>query len=154
MTTTNQGRARVRRTPDRETLLALAEQELSNKEIAEKYGVTTEAVRQAYLREGLTPPKAGSRMRHQDFIPWKHIRSDHAGDMLVRRLRYYSKRMQGKPLRNQESRLLDDWLAFMDGENRWGVPLSVHYSRTEGFWLEPRQPGDRNYIHPPASGQE
>jgi hypothetical protein len=73
--------------------------------------------------------------------------------VIARRLRAYSKRQQGKPLSDTESRLLDDWMKFMDGGNSLGIPLSVHYDRSddEGFWLEPRQPGDRDYISPPVA---
>jgi hypothetical protein len=71
---------------------------------------------------------------------------------MARRLRAYSRRQQGYPLDATEGRLLDEWIDYMDGGNTWGVPLSVHYERTdpEGFWLEPRRDGDRDYISPPA----
>ncbi|MGI4764818.1 MAG: hypothetical protein ACRYGP_07095 [Janthinobacterium lividum] len=40
----------------------------------------------------------------------------------------------------------------MDGDNSYELALSVHYDRKdpEGFWLEPKHPGDRDYVHAPA----
>lgn len=141
--------ASVRKLPDDGELLKLAESGLTNREIGEKYGTTGEAVRQALARIGYT---RDTRPTHAYYLPWR-IRSDHAGDVLARRLRAYSKRQQSKPLSETESRLLDEWVKFMEGGNSFGVPLSVHYDRTddEGFWLEPRQPGDRDYISPPEA---
>jgi len=142
--------ASVRKLPGIELLLEHVEQGLTNREIADRYGVTGEAVRQALERGGYRRPN--SRPSHHDFIPWK-VRADHVGDVLARRLRAYSKRQQGKPLTDTESRLLDEWTRFMEGDNSLGLPLSVHYDRTDedGFWLEPRQNGDSHYISPPMS---
>jgi hypothetical protein len=71
--------------------------------------------------------------------------------VLARRLRAYSKRQQGRKLLTSEARLLDEWIQFMEGGNAAGLPLAVHYDRTDaqGFWLEARRPGDRDFIHPP-----
>lgn len=138
----------VRKLPPGDVLLDMAAT-MTNAEIGDQYGVTAEAVRQALAREGFR--RSPDRPSHGRYIPWK-VRADHTGDVLARRLRSYSKRQQGKPLNETEERLLDDWLRFMDGGNAFGVQLSVHYDRydEEGFWLEPRQPGDRDYISPPA----
>jgi hypothetical protein len=140
----------VRKLPTGEALVRHAADGMTNKEIGELYGVTGEAVRQALEKAGFT--RDNPRPSHAYYIPWK-VRADHVGDVLARRLRAYSKRQQGKQLTETESRLLDEWLKFMDGGNSQGVPLSVHYDRTddEGFWLEPRQYGDRDYISPPMS---
>lgn len=137
----------LRKLPDDGELLKLAESGLTNREIGERYGTTGEAVRQALAKIGFA---RDSRPTHAQYLPWK-LRSDHAADVLARRLRAYSKRQQGKPLSETESRLLDEWIRFMEGGNSFGVPLSVHYDRSddEGFWLEPRRPGDRDYISPP-----
>ena len=139
----------TRRLPDSEVLVRHASEGLTNKEIGEIYGVTGEAVRQALEKAGFTRSDNG-RPSHAYYLPWK-VRADHVGDVLARRLRAYSKRQQGKPLKDTEARLLDEWVKFMDGGNSLGVPLSVHYDRSDedGFWLEPRQPGDRDYISPP-----
>lgn len=143
--------ASARKLPACDVLLRHVEQDrMSNREIADRYGVTGEAVRQALEKGGFRRPT--TRPSHAHYIPWK-VRADHVGDKLARRLRAYSKRQQGKPLTDTESRLLDEWLKFMEGDNSLGVPLSVHYDRTDedGFWLEPRAPGDRDYISPPLS---
>jgi hypothetical protein len=141
--------ASVRKLPEDTELLRLAESGLTNREIGDQHGTTGEAVRQALARMGYT---RDTRPTHAYYLPWR-IRSDHAGDVLARRLRAYSKRQQGKPLTETEGRLLDEWIRFMDGGNALGVPLSVHYERSddEGFWLEPRRNGDRDFISPPEA---
>lgn len=123
---------------------------MSISEIGDKYGVTGEAVRMAYKRNGVELPR--ERNDHARFLPWR-IRADHAHDLVARRLRALSKREQGGTLKESEEKLLDEWLEWMDGANSHGIPLSVHYDRTdpEGFWFEPRKPGDRDYISPPKA---
>lgn len=137
-----------RKLPEDSELVKLADEGLTNREIGERYGVTGEAVRQRLAAAGYIRQ---NRPTHAYYIPWGPIRSDHAGHLLVRRLRSYSKRQQGKPLSETESRLLDEWIKYMEGGNKWGLPMAVHYDRhdDEGFWLEPRQHGDRDYISPP-----
>lgn len=142
--------ASIRKLPSDDVLLRLAcEEGLSNKDIALRYGTTGEAVRQALAKVGFR--RQPERPSHARYLPWT-VRADHVGDLLARRLRMASKREQGRPMTESENRLLDDWIAFMEGGNSYGVPLSVHYDRNddEGFWLEPRRPGDRDFIHPPA----
>lgn len=140
--------ASVKRLPMDSVLIEHAESGMTNREIGELYGTSGEAVRQALQRAGYQRPD--SRASHAYYLPWK-IRADHISDVLARRLRLYSKRQQGKSLNETEARLLDEWVRFMEGDNDYSVPLAVHYSRTdeEGFWLEPRKPGDRDYISPP-----
>lgn len=139
-----------RKLPDVEVLLDEAQQGLTNQEIGDKYGTTGEAVRQALAKAGYR--RGPERPNHGRYLPWR-IRADHVGDVLARRLRAYSKREQGKPLTETERRLLEEWIKFMDGGNSHGLPLSVHYDRSDpdGFWLEPRQPGDRDFISPPMA---
>jgi hypothetical protein len=139
-----------RKLPDAGVLLEHAQQGMTNIEIGERYGTTGEAVRQALAKSGYG--RSAERPNHGRFLPWR-IRADHVGDVLARRLRALSKKEQGKSLTDSEARLLEEWIKFMDGGNEAGVPLSVHYDRLddEGFWLEPRQPGDRDYISPPTT---
>jgi hypothetical protein len=133
--------------PDDKTLARLVKQGLTNKAIGELYGATGEAVRQKLLALGL---RQQERPSHAQYLPWR-IRADHVGHVLARRLRAYSKRQQLIELSEIESRRLDEWLKFMDGGNRWGLPMSVHYDRNDpdGFWLEPRAATDRDYIAAP-----
>lgn len=140
-----------RKLPSDDVLAGYAEQGMSNREIGNLYGTSSEAVRQALVRAGISKPE---RPSHARYLPWR-IRADHVGHTLARRLRAYSKRVQGRHLAEGEARLLEEWLAFMDGGNRWGLPMSVHYDRNDpqGFWLEPRQPGDRDYISPPQGAE-
>lgn len=140
----------VRKLPEIDVLLEHVSKGLTNQEIGDLYGTTGEAVRQQLAAAGVR--RSESRPSHARYIPWK-VRGDHVGDVIARRLRSYSKRQQGKPLTDTEARLLDEWIAFMEGANSFGVPLSVHYDRNddEGFWLEPRKPGDRDFISPPVA---
>lgn len=139
-----------RKLPEQEELRRLAITEgLNNQEIGKLYSVSGEAVRQALVQAGIERPNHEAPISHGHYIPWK-IRADHTSDVLARRLRSYSKMKQRKPLSDTEKRLLDAFLVFMDGENPDGIPQSVHYDRYEGWWLEPRQPGDRDYIHLPT----
>ena len=145
--TGRQAMAATRKLPSEDVLGRLAGAGMSNKEIGEKYGTTDEAVRQAMVKYGIRSGPV--RPSHAKYLPWR-IRADHVGDVLARRLRAYSKRQQGWPLSETESRLLDEWLKYMDGDNPYRLPASVHYDRSRGFWLEPRQDGDRDYISPPT----
>lgn len=142
--------ASARKLPQDDVLISHVQSGMTNRDIGNMYGTSGEAVRQALARAGYEREEHLRRPSHAQFIPWK-LRGDHIGDVLARRLRSYSKHKQGKALSEQEERLLDGWIKFMDGANSYGIPLSVHYSRAdeEGFWLEPRQPGDRDYISPP-----
>jgi hypothetical protein len=142
---------RNRRLPSLEVVQALVDEGLSNREIGERYSVTGEAVRQLLERHGVRRPH--ERTSHGTYIPWR-IRADHGSDVIAKRLRAYSKRQQGVPLTEKDSRLLDGWIEYMNGANPFGVELSVHYDRNdpEGFYLKPRVSGDRDFIHPPQSG--
>lgn len=137
----------ARKLPEISVLLEHLKQGWDNQQIADHYGVTREAVRQQLQKHGIKSPR--ERADHGRYIPWR-VRLDHAGDYLVKRLRSYSRRQQGWPLSEAESRLLDEWIEVMEGANRWGVPLSVWYSREDGFWVDPRRPGDRDFIHVPG----
>ena len=139
----------ARKLPDCDQLAKhLHEDKMSLKEIALRYGTTPEGVRQALERCGIH--RGPKRPSHAKYMPWR-VRADHVGDVLARRLRSYSKRQQGLPMSDTDKRLLDEWLAYMDGANQWGIPLAVHYDRRDdaGWWLEPRRPEDRDYIHAP-----
>ena len=138
---------RNRKLPSLEVVKALVDEGLSNTDIGAKYNASGEAVRQLLERHGIH--REHGRTSHSRFMPWR-IRADHANDVLAKRLRAYSKRVQGTPLSEKDSRLLDQWIEYMNGANALGVPLSVHYDRrdNDGFWLEPAVPGDRDFIHP------
>lgn len=131
--------------PDDATLRRHVSDGMTNKEIGDLYGATGESVRQQLAKIGVERPK---RPNHGKYLPWR-IRADHTGHLLARRLRAWSKKCQGWPMTESDSRLLDEWVEWMNGANRWGLPMAVHYDRSEqeGFWLEPARPGDENYIH-------
>lgn len=141
-----------RKLPDDDKLRKLACEGRTTREIAEMYGVSYEAVRQHLISLGVRPQRLPGKIVHEQYVPWRHMNSAHQRHILIRRLRDYSRRQQGKTLSVTNERLLDEWIEYMDGNNPWGVPLSVHYSRQdpEGFWTEPRREGDRDYIHPPS----
>jgi hypothetical protein len=138
------------RLPDISVVLKLLADGMSNRQIGERYEVSGEAVRLALKRHGVQLPRL--RNNHAQYIPW-HVRSDHANDALVCRLRIYSKHRQGIPLSERDQKILDDFEAFMNGANVYELELSVHYDRTdlEGFWLAPKVAGDRDYIHAPKN---
>lgn len=140
----------VKKLPECDQLKELVETDgCSNQEIGDRYGVSAEAVRQALVKCGIDRPRV--RTDHSHFMPWRGVRANHQRNVLASRLRSYSKEAQGKPLRVNEERLLAEFREWMDGGNEWGVPFSVHYDRDDpdGFYLEPRRPGDRDYISPP-----
>lgn len=146
-----------RRLPGPDVLLKHIKTGLTNKQIADLYGVSPEAVRQAVNREAVQREleregieRGPKRVSHRRYMPWR-IRADHAHDIVAKRLRLYSRAEQGLPLADAERRQLVEWKEYMDGGNRWRVPLSVHYEISEGFWLAPRQAGDENYISPPSA---
>lgn len=136
------------RLPGLDVLQELREQKWTNKEIGVRYGTTGEAVRLALKRGGVQVDRV--RSDHSYYLPWR-LRADHAYDPIAKMLRTYSKTQQGGEVSEADARKLAAWLKFMDGGNPYGLKLAVHYDRSdpEGFWLEPRLPGDRDYIHPP-----
>lgn len=136
-----------RKLPDSETLRSHVGT-LTNRQIATLYGSTPEAVRLALAKLGVV--NGPGRNDHSKYVPWR-VKASHARHTFLRYLRAASRREQGIPMTETESRRLDEWIAFMEGENPYHVPLSVHYSQNdpEGFWLEPRREGDRNFISPP-----
>lgn len=138
----------ARKLPDIETLKGHVAAGLTNRQIATLYGVTPEAVRLALQKEGIL--NGPGRNDHSKYVPWR-IKASHARHSLLNYLRLASRREQRIPLSSAEDRRLDAWMAYMDGGNPFGVPLSVHYGQDDedGFWLAPRQAGDRNYISPP-----
>lgn len=142
--------ARNRRLPSTEVLRTLIAEGKSNTEIGQKYGVTAEAVRLMCKREGIE--REPTRTDHSRYLPWR-VQSNHTGDSLAKNLRRYSKDAQGEQLRPEDAEKLEIFKRFMDGDNDLGVPLSVNYSRKDGFWVQRSVAGDRDYIHPPAESR-
>lgn len=138
----------ARKLPSIEVLMNHLKDGWDNEQIARHYGASREAVRQQLAKHGVKSPR--ERADHGHYIPWR-VRVDHSGDYCAKRLRSYSRMKQGWPLGEAEERLLREFMDYMDGNNKWGVPLSVWYSQEDGFWLDPRRPGDRDYIHPPQA---
>lgn len=144
--------AAVRKLPECDVLRGHVEDGMNNLEIAEMYGTTGEAVRQALVRCGVQRQETERRPRHNHYVPWK-IRTNHTSDTLLTCLRLYSKKQQGFDLSATEARKLEKFIRFMEGGNSMGVPLSVHYDYMDpdGFWLAARGPGDRDYVSPPSA---
>lgn len=123
-------------------------------EIAALYSASRQGVdfrlNKAGIRRDVRP-----RQDHQHYIPWEGMRSNHRSltNPFYRCLLLYSRRQQGVELKPADQAVLDLWLAYMDGDNGWRRKFAVHYDRDDdqGFWLEPWQEGDRDYVHPPAS---
>lgn len=135
--------------PDCTTLAEHARNKMTRKEISLLYGVTPEAVRQAFIACGIEYET--QKPNYSRFIPWR-VRADHVGHPMHKMLRRYAKKQLGREMRPNEERLLEKWIKMMEGENYTSLPLSVHYNRMDddGFWLEPKRPEDRDFIHPPA----
>lgn len=141
---------RPRTLPDNETIVSLLRQDWSYQQIADEYGTSREAVSALVSRYNLAPPKVG---RHHEFIPWA-IAPEHRRYSELRKLRYYSRRMQGEPLTYAEEKALDNWLHDMNTANPQG-PLVLAYDRDhpsgDGWHYVPRLPEDGDgIIRPPA----
>lgn len=142
--------------PGDDVLRKLVEQGLTDAEIGERYGASGSAVQQRRMRAKppILRPKDPNRLGHKQYVPWR-IRNAHRTDELHKILIRYSNRMQGRPAllkpdntpSEKAERELDLWMAFMDGANEDRQQYSVYYDYQRGFWIDPRQPGDKNYIH-------
>lgn len=137
--------ARPRTLPDNEQIIQHLRDDWTYQQIADEYGTTREAVSALVARYRLAPPKVG---RHHEFIPWT-IAPEHRRDAPLRKLRYYSRRMQGEELTAAEEKALDNWLAEM---NSWINPdtglrgVVLAYSREDGWYYVPRELDDGDGI--------
>lgn len=127
--------ARPRTLPDNEQIIQHLRDDWTYQQIADEYGTTREAVSALVARYRLAPPKVG---RHHEFIPWT-IAPEHRRDAELRKLRYYSRRMQGEQLTYAEEKSLDNWLAELD-------TVVLTYTREGGFDYVPRMPEDGDGI--------
>lgn len=132
--------ARPRTLPDNDQIAKHLNDDWTYTRIAEKYGTTREAVSALVLRYGMAPPKVG---RHAAFIPWT-IAPEHRRYAELRKLRYYSKRMQGEPLTFAEEKALDNWLAEMNADP--DCPMVLAYNRVDGWHYVEREPSDGDGI--------
>jgi hypothetical protein len=133
--------SRPRTLPDNEQVVRHLRDGWTYQQIADEYGTSREAVSALVSRHRLAPPKVG---RHSEFIPWT-IAPEHRRFAELRKLRYYSRRMQGEQLTHAEEKALDNWLREMDT----GHPdfrVVVAYDRTVGWHYVEREPEDGDGI--------
>lgn len=145
---------RYRVVPDDETLRNMLIQGVSVAEMAQRYGVTSEAIRIHLRRLPEWEERRTKRLDHSQYIPWRvlaHHKTDRSkGAQIYRSLWLYSSRMQGRELRPKDSDWLDKWLSWMDGNNEWSTRLSVRYDRRDGFSIWARTTGTDSLTAEPA----
>ena len=136
---TDNRRGRNVKLPSDEVLKALIERGMTYREVGEQYGTTGEAVAKRAREGGFS--RSLNKPSHKQVMPWK-VKANHQRGKIAALLRDYSRREQGMKVQSQKA--LADFDAYMEGDNQWGIPLSVHYSYDDpdGFWFEPRQPGE------------
>lgn len=85
--------------------------------------------------------------RNTDLIPWD-VRPEHRWHRVLTQLRHEGRRREGLPLREEDERRLDDFLATLARENS----VVVYAPNTqEGFLLEPREVDDSDIIRRPTT---
>lgn len=140
--------------PDSGTLLQLKAQKWTNRQIAERYGVTENAV---YLALRSVPGATTKRPRYDEFIPWR-VKSEHLWTVPANMLRLLARQAGGEELPQRRLTTLTGWLKKMDAEG-----LVVDYDPEQGpsnaspkyggFRYVRRQPEDgEGYIRRPVDG--
>jgi transcriptional regulator with XRE-family HTH domain len=138
---------RQRALPEDEELKRLRAEGLSYAAIGERYGVTREAVSQAFARRKLAPPQ---RKKYALYIPWT-VREAHQFDVQNRILRLYARRDMGEELPPMEAKRLDNFLREMAKRD-----LVITYDREDGWGYTRRLPEDgaRIFRHPDVAVAE
>lgn len=96
--------------------------------------VARSTVAAALSRAGLT-----NRIRYEDQVPWKRIRTDHNHAYPLTMLRHLARRENGLPLTEEQSARLDSWLQRLADE---GAVVTYKYDSPDGFYYVPRKPSD------------
>lgn len=133
---------RFRKLPDDDELRRLREVEgMSVREIATEYGASYEAVRLRFKGMGVAATK--THLKYD--MPWS-IRPDHNNHAILKEWKKWKRRELGAAKTQAESDSVDLWVAFMEGNNSFGVPLSIGYDRSEGFFVRRRRVGDKDFL--------
>lgn len=118
-------------------------------EIAEKFGVTKEAVRLALTQARLTKP----RPRYAEEIPWV-VAIEHSNDYRLSMLRTAARLEHGLPVPEYKARYVRNWIENLK-RPRPDAPngVVIDYDRdfyAEGFAYVPRESGDEWLIRRPS----
>lgn len=121
-------------TPDLVALRNMRSRGMSNREIADAYGVSRQAIDYWARKYGLMPEK--ERYTHKDYIPWTVLAADH-NDGIARVLRWYSKQQQGGEISDVAKAQIDKVLRFLKREN-----VVINYTEEDGWHMVPRNSSD------------
>lgn len=133
---------RGRKLPDDDQLRRLRGQGMSVRDIANEYGASYEAVRLRFRNMGVQA--VTTPLRYD--LPWS-IRPDHNNQAVLKEWKKWKRSELGASRSAEEAESVAAFVAFMDGNNSFGVPLSIGYDREGGgFFLRRRRVGDRDYL--------
>ena len=129
-----------RKLPDPDVLRAMLERGRTQREIAEEFGVTKQAVSFHVRRRNLAPAPP----RHDAYIPWK-IKLAHANSHTYHMLQAYARRSEGLALKPTSAKQLDGFLRVLNK-----LEAVVDYNDEDGFALVRRRPGiDKGCVRDP-----
>jgi transcriptional regulator with XRE-family HTH domain len=140
----------IRKLPDRTTLRRLRSQGLTQKEIADTYGVSESAVWKALKRAGYTETMA----TYKDILPWE-IEDVHKTTAIMERFRSIVRQREGGALLPEDERKLESWMRDLEAND-----LVVNYhplapandaSSKGGFYYVPRGNEDDWIIRRPTA---
>lgn len=134
-------KVRGRKLPDDDELCRLREQGMSVRQIAEEFGASYEAVRLRFKNMGV---RATAQPLRYD-LPFS-IRPDHNNHAAIKEWKKWKRREMGASRSEAEAASVDAWVSFMEGNNGFGLPLSVGYDRNTGFFLRRRRVGDQDFL--------
>lgn len=130
----------MKRVPDRLELKRLLDKGLTQKEIAERFGVSRSAIAMAKMTYGLEAGK--TRERFADMLPWT-LQPEHRMHWDARMLRLEARRQRGQDLTDDELRWLQGWRSDLDEKNA----VVMYNGRTrEGFHWVPRRDEDEGSV--------
>ena len=125
--------------PDPEIIRKMLERGKTQREIADEFGVTKQAVSFHVRRRNLTPAPP----RYDAYIPWR-IKFDHQNSHKYHMLQAHARRQMGLELAPSVERQLDSFLRKLDRLN-----AVVDYTDEDGFYFTPRRPEDDGIIRDP-----
>lgn len=139
----------IRKLPDATTLRRMRTQGLTQKQIAETYGVSESAVWKALKKYGYTESIA----TYKDILPWE-IEEFHKSTAIMERFRSIVRQRMGGDLLPEDERKLEAWLHDLETND-----LVVNYhplapandaSSKGGFYYVPRSAADDWIIRRPT----
>lgn len=139
----------IRKLPDSMTLRRMRTQGLTQKEIADTYGVSESAVWKALKRAGYTESMA----TYKDILPWE-IDDYHKATAIMERFRSIVRQRHGGALLPEDERKLEAWLRDLEANE-----LVVNYhplapandaSSKGGFYYVPKEADDDWIIRRPT----